>query len=129
VRATASDLVDCTAAHAAELAPHVVPFVASAIAAVRGPDGSIDWSALGGVFRASALGERYQPGNPLPPGLVVIGCAAVSALERAALERAAAPAPTLAGVRARADPRAGFAPLRRELWGGARFKVAGGAVL
>jgi hypothetical protein len=81
-------------------------------AAVR-PDGSVDWPAI----RAAAAGFGLQTG----------ACTLAAVVARR-IE------PQPAGLRATSAPRgdelrAGWEALRRDLWGGRRFKVAGGVVL
>jgi hypothetical protein len=111
-RSVAEDVIDCTIdvarAHSAEYGA----IVEAALRAAVRPDGSVDWAAV----RAAATGMTAEV------GACTLAAVVVRMLEPSANGARAAPGP-------RGDElRAGWEALRRELWGGRRFRVEGGVL-
>lgn len=108
-RAVIDDVVDCTIGVAAEHAAEYEDILEHVIRAATSPDGHVDWARV----RAAAIGFGAGTG----------ACALAAAVGRLLEHQGLSAAP------GEAELRAGFERLRGELWGGRRYRIAGGAVL
>lgn len=110
-KAVAGDVVDCTTAHAHQLTEQFGPLVDDMIRAATQPDGRIDWAPI----RAATKSFAVDAG----------GCVLAAAVLRALTAPAADPAAPQLAPHApdQALLRAGFDDLRRERFGGVRFRT------